>query len=135
MNAMGLVYNDQNTTSTGYEINIQTNNAGGKKHQVKCIFCNRINNISIADIKARLELDAKVARAKAQNGSSEEDIYLDMQKGSMLSFRCGACGSPISTTISHKDINIFTTEEYNKEIEGVVGVMNKKVNSMMKGQK
>lgn len=131
MNKFGLMYNDKNTSSFGtdFEINIQTN-GGGKFHQVKCVFCGRKNNIDLAVIKQRLEIDKDKVRDRFHNNNvSDEDKYIDNAKGSMLSFRCGACGMPVSTTISKSDIEIYEVNEYQKEVAKVVNSIGDKEKS------
>lgn len=123
MNGFGLMYNDANTSSLGkdFEVNIATSNAGGKFHNIKCTFCGRINKISLQQIKDKLEYDSKVFKASLKDSRvSEEDKYMDNIKGSMCSFRCGNCNMPVSTTISHKEMDIYETLEYHKEVQKVV---------------
>lgn len=120
MNGFGLMYNDAHTSSLGkgFEVNIQSSNAGGKFHEVKCMFCGTKNRISLAQIKEKLEFDKKVLRAKLGNSQvSDEDKYIDNIKGSMMSFRCGKCGMSVSTTISKDDVEIYTTQEYQEKVK------------------
>lgn len=130
MNGFGLMYNDTNTSSMGkdFEINIQTSNAGGKYHIIDCKFCGTKNKIALEIIKQRLEQEMKVQKAKLGDRIiSEEDKYIDHIKGSMCSFRCGKCNMPISTTISHKDIDIYSTNEYHNEVKKIVDNIENKV--------
>lgn len=134
MNAFGLMYNDANTSSLGkdFEVNIHTSNAGGKYHTIKCSFCGTENRISLEVIKQKLEFDAKVMRAKIEDKDysrtreGDENLYMDNIKGSVLSFRCGnkRCNMPISTTISKKDIEIYTTKEYGEKVSSFVETAN-----------
>lgn len=134
MNGFGLMYNDANTSSMGkdFEVNIQTNNTGGKFHIIDCKWCGAKNKIALEIIKQRLEQEMKSQKAKLNDRQvSEEDKYIDHIKGSMCSFRCGKCNMPISTTISHKNIDIYSTTEYHSEVKKVVDNIE---NRVKKGQ-
>lgn len=121
INGFGLVYNDAHTSSFGeaFEkgINISTSNKDGKYHTMKCTYCGRTNRIPISAIKQRLEIDSKSAEARAKDKKTDMDtIAYDRAKGSMLSWYCGNCKMLVSTSISHKDIEIYDVKEYGEEV-------------------
>lgn len=107
INKMGLIYNDANTSSFGsdFEFNIKTSDYGGKVHIVKCPLCQTPNRIPLSYIKMKLDADKK----------HKGEHYVD-ERGSLLSFRCGTCLMPVSTSISKATMDIYGIEEYSDEI-------------------